>query len=491
MSEETRIAQEDLLEEDAVEDSNILIGSGEYLIVGIRYYNGVAHPGEYVELVREPNNPYDRNAIRVDNMSGDKVGHIKATMASTLAPILDNSGRLQVRVDGTIPRAGNAYTLPIFLEFFCTAPNITQEQVKPIAVAFKKLMKRDNRFRIAREFGGDGVTASEMANISGPSVSRKKMNWQQQEEALNKMFDKQLEDQYKNLPDVSMPSCLKGITLFDFQIKGVKWLLKKETDPSPAPFYKQVTEKGKKVWFCEITNSSQVAQPAETRGSILCDQMGLGKSIQTICLILLAPPPGVEYKVKKVAAAAGEEKEIIPMPEDAIIRSAKTQELKAILKSASLKLSGKKQDLVDRIIKAKVDGDVSGEHFPNFMRPRVGDTSRCTLIVCPVSVISNWTEQIESYVEDGVLSVRLFHGSNRNALLPEIKNGSVDVLLVSYQTLAADYSNVFGKDTKGTEEPQKKKVKRDSVFDIDFHRIVLDEAVSNFLILTFTWISMT
>lgn len=30
---------------------------------------GVAHLGEFVDLVREPNNSYDRNAIRVDNLA--------------------------------------------------------------------------------------------------------------------------------------------------------------------------------------------------------------------------------------------------------------------------------------------------------------------------------------------------------------------------------------------------------------------------------------
>lgn len=35
---------------------------------------GVAHQGEFVDLVREPNNPYDRNAIRVDNLSHQQVG---------------------------------------------------------------------------------------------------------------------------------------------------------------------------------------------------------------------------------------------------------------------------------------------------------------------------------------------------------------------------------------------------------------------------------
>jgi hypothetical protein len=43
-------------DEELFELPDVLVGSGEYQIVGIRYYNGVVHPGEYVTLVREPNN---------------------------------------------------------------------------------------------------------------------------------------------------------------------------------------------------------------------------------------------------------------------------------------------------------------------------------------------------------------------------------------------------------------------------------------------------
>lgn len=46
-----------LAEEESENDlDDHLVGSGEYQIVGIRYYAGVAHPGEYVVLVREPRN---------------------------------------------------------------------------------------------------------------------------------------------------------------------------------------------------------------------------------------------------------------------------------------------------------------------------------------------------------------------------------------------------------------------------------------------------
>jgi HIRAN domain len=35
---------------------------------------GVIHAHEYVNFIREPHNPYDRNAIRVVNMAGIQVG---------------------------------------------------------------------------------------------------------------------------------------------------------------------------------------------------------------------------------------------------------------------------------------------------------------------------------------------------------------------------------------------------------------------------------
>ena len=36
-------------------------------------------------LVREPHNVYDRNAIRVDNLAGRKVGHVKASRGPAFA----------------------------------------------------------------------------------------------------------------------------------------------------------------------------------------------------------------------------------------------------------------------------------------------------------------------------------------------------------------------------------------------------------------------
>jgi len=411
------MSSSDLVVADSDEEEqdipDVLVGNGEYQIVGIRYYSGVAHPGEYVTLVREPSNPYDRNAIRVDNLRGEKVGHVKGTMAKILAPVMDMSSHLGVRFDATIPRSGNAYTLPLVLDFYSTNPS--EEQARTTAQNLKSQLRGDYQFRLTPEFSG---AASPKSSKPTPSVTvvKKKLDWNSQQAALDSMFDKHLKEQYKDLPDIAMPSCLTGITLMDYQIQGIKWLVKKETGATPAPFYKKVKEKRQTMYLCEITQSSQAEPPKPIRGSILCDEMGLGKSIQTIGLILLAPAAGVVYKVP-------------------------------------------------------VSSDVADAKSPVPVNPSAGPTKRCTLIVCPVSVFGNWTEQVGSFVASGVLSVELYHGGNRHAILPGVKAGNVDILLVSYNTLAADY------DASGHgSAPKKKKAKRESIFDIDFHRIVLDEA---------------
>ena len=42
-----------------------------------------------VNLVREPANKYDHNAVKVTNVAGQQVGHIKRELAKALAFILD------------------------------------------------------------------------------------------------------------------------------------------------------------------------------------------------------------------------------------------------------------------------------------------------------------------------------------------------------------------------------------------------------------------
>ncbi|EGW13341.1 Ceruloplasmin [Cricetulus griseus] len=71
---------------------------------------------EMVSLQREPNNPYDKNAIRVNNVNGDQVGHLKRDLAAALAYIMDNK---LAQVEGVVPYgANNAFTMPLHMTFW-------------------------------------------------------------------------------------------------------------------------------------------------------------------------------------------------------------------------------------------------------------------------------------------------------------------------------------------------------------------------------------
>jgi hypothetical protein len=58
-------------------------------VVGRRYYPCSIAAGEALRLCREPENPHDPNAIRVETLAGVKAGYLPRTCACWLAEWLD------------------------------------------------------------------------------------------------------------------------------------------------------------------------------------------------------------------------------------------------------------------------------------------------------------------------------------------------------------------------------------------------------------------
>ena len=63
-------------------------------VVGVTYDGRQAveaklQVGETVRLSREPDNPYDPNAIRVDRQTGEQIGYINRQLATSLASSID------------------------------------------------------------------------------------------------------------------------------------------------------------------------------------------------------------------------------------------------------------------------------------------------------------------------------------------------------------------------------------------------------------------
>jgi len=120
-------------------------------------------------------------------------------------------------------------------------------------------------------------------------------------------------------------------------------------------------------------------------------------------------------------------------------------------------------------------------------RSRGNSKSCCTLILCPLSVIANWTMQIRRHVNrtgrQNILRVGVYHGPSRKQMVKSIQENYYDVVLTSYQTLAYDYRRYIGADKDAVKiKPSKKVMKSKEVmneiflFDILLHRVICDES---------------
>jgi len=71
-------------------------------LAGFQYYAGTVRwaemrVGDPLDLIREPDNPHDPNAIRVE-WRGEKLGYLPRAENKTVAAELDRGGRVEARI---------------------------------------------------------------------------------------------------------------------------------------------------------------------------------------------------------------------------------------------------------------------------------------------------------------------------------------------------------------------------------------------------------
>ena len=397
-------------------------------VVGCRYYAGVLHKGEFAFLVREPNNPYDSNAIAVKNHADSQVGHIAATLAASLAPIMDDERPIAPRIQAEVLQP-NLASVNIRVTYWApeTLRERTVKRLRRLGVRLEEESERQAQQGAgASGCGGDPVSAGGVVSkVDGSGQHRNS------QKALQDLFDR-----LSNQPKLDLSGCRSSLAgklktvLLPHQEEGVAWMMHLERSGQRLPFWKEITERGRSVFFNEITNTSYSEDPGPPCGGILADDMGLGKTIQVLSLIV------GDLDCSRASVEAGEQP------------AAKTKKVR--------KGGGKAQSL-DSTAGGKVRG--------------------ATLVVCPASVLANWKEQAETHVSDScALRVLIHHGKSK-------ENGEgllqFDLVVTSYGTLTAECES---KD-KGTEANEGGKRKREGellssavLSKFPWHRVVLDEA---------------
>jgi len=96
-----------------------------------------------------------------------------------------------------------------------------------------------------------------------------------------------------------------------------------------------------------------------------------------------------------------------------------------------------------------------------------------TLVVAPLSVMSNWSGQISHHVhEDKALKVYTYHGAGRVVAMKAEDFAAYDVVITTYGTLASDY---MPRGNGASSRQAERKLRSSGLYSMDWRRIILDE----------------
>ncbi|XP_024129836.1 helicase-like transcription factor isoform X2 [Oryzias melastigma] len=457
-------------------DGSVLFGYLRGSVVGLRYYTGVVNRGEMVGLVREPQNPYDRNAVMVANVYGNQVGHIKKELAAAMAYVMDNN---LAKVEGVVPfGTNNSFTMPVNLSFWGKEENKT---------AVMESMARRG-FRLDPD--GSKLTGQKSYSVSGGqgSSSKKRVTTPLTAEELKNAFDNLFEGLMESKDGEKEAAESVATPLLPHQKQALSWMCARENKCALPPFW----EKRGELYYNTLTCFSSKEVPERVRGGILADDMGLGKTLTTIALILTNFHKGKPLPVEKCKEQPSPFKAKTKPSEDEAAGTSgggggdpcsdtgNMEETEKNLKKGKLKAAKRKPSkgytdapvlLEDLDFAAALSGSsASGpkkkkksqksslkDGVESSYSSDPDDTSaRATLIVCPLSVLSNWLDQFEQHIDPDVkLNVYLYYGSDRNRNKKFLS--SQDVVITTYNVLSTDFGN------------------KSPLHGVDWLRVVLDE----------------
>ncbi|XP_040283968.1 helicase-like transcription factor [Bufo bufo] len=440
-------------------DSLVFFGMMRGNVVGLRYYAGVVNNNEMVALQREPSNPYDRNAVKVNNVNGEQVGHIRKELAAALTPIMDQK---LVRIEGVVPYgAQNVFTMPVNLSFWGKDSDKkgVLDHMKAHGYKLDSVPKSSGK-RFPSLDAGSGSGAS-------PPVQ---LTLEQLKSEFDKLFEDLKEDD--KTQEMEPAKCIQTV-LLPHQKQALAWMVSRENNTELPPFWEQ---RGN-LYYNTLTNFAEKERPESVRGGLLADDMGLGKTLSVIALILTnfhdgQPLPTGKFKSEKQKTnKAGKSRNTesqgqcsetreIANSQDASAKVSKRQKARKV----KYDFNDSEEEWLPRKTKSSPACSLDDDQFAMALsgassggkkkskgkiidKTTVQSHSKCdrklprpTLIICPLSVMSNWIDQFEQHVQAEVdLKIYVYYGPERSKDPNTLSQQ--DVVLTSYSTVTHDYGN--------------------------------------------------
>ncbi|KAJ5349135.1 Helicase C-terminal [Penicillium brevicompactum] len=382
-------------------------------------------PSIKVELQRPANAPRGSTQIDVIDPHGHKFGKIDAKTAQGLCPLLDDAvvstvevtARLNIRrklpheVVGS-PTSGFWHaTINVYgqrqradaIGKFLSLRNVwlgTPNSVENGTPTFNP------HAEVRRQQAAAAAAASINRERIAPTIRYESRTAEEVNDAVTKMFDQLIK---ADIPTMEQPD---GVLtpLLHHQKQALWFMTDKEQPRKFGPreednnsLWREVIRSDGRRQYKEIISGITMDQkPKEALGGLLADMMGLGKTLSILSLITSSLDQANEWT------------EMAPSPQ--LVR------------------------------------DVPGIR-----------NTRTTLLVAPLSAVSNWVTQIRDHLKERTLSLCVFHGPTRTTDLDELSE--YDIVITTYSTILSEISG------RGAKAGRVSPLNRMNMF-----RIVLDEA---------------
>ncbi|PNH26443.1 hypothetical protein BJF96_g10255 [Verticillium dahliae] len=384
-------------------------GSLPTKVVGVRYYAGNASAGEIVLCNREPHNQYDSNALQVTNVLGDQIGHIPRNVAAKLAPYLD---RGEIILECQLSGEMNFYDCPIRLRVYGPSDRAARR-------ALEDRLKKDRIFKAAElsssraeaEARRDGQARGEGFRGAGTETNA---HLKARADAAELRMQQALNATKYEPPE--------GATMVDLVATSETIDVRKGADAIKT-----------------MTEEQMAAMPMADEPAFLVSKL-LPYQLQGLHWMLAQEDPQLPKKDSS----------------DSVQLWRWHQNKRGMVNMATkFSVAGEAKLLSGGIL---ADDMGLGKTLQVISLILSGTGSGPTLIVAPVSVMSNWQQQFDAHVrKDKAPKIHIHHGSAASEEL-----SGYDIVITSYGKLAKERLET----TDSARGP---------LMSVDWRRVVLDE----------------